>query len=386
MEFDLEKARELFDTGQFATIVRGLGSTANQLSQIEAHGRSLLAYTFVYTGRLGLASQLADSIGHANSSLPAQAESRIALGLLRKREGRIDDACAEFQLAARIAKESRDSRLFAWAQAHRFRVVADSLLEPRLTALLAEVRKSVSNAGDPHIAAFLHDSVAAMEAQRGRTAEAERHLRVARSLLRLRPNAWIEQLIAISASCVALIECDPRRFERYAAEGRRLSPITGHTGSDAAMDTNDAHFALMSGEFQTASALLHRILHAPCGIYVELAALEGLARMHLALGQLDECEQMLARIESVRGESLQSAYTVRGAAILRVKLMIRRSQWQEASNLAQSELVEFARVNDSGSAVALTLSRALALASLGDSSGSSRDILDTAGLGGPTLH
>src|SRR4030095_3915589 len=100
--------------------------------------RSLLAHALVYTGHLGLASQLADSVEKADS-LAAQAESRIALGLLRKREGRIDDACAEFQLAARIAKEGRDNRLFAWAQGHLFRVLEDGLLEPHLTALLAEV-------------------------------------------------------------------------------------------------------------------------------------------------------------------------------------------------------------------------------------------------------
>src|SRR4029453_3850396 len=139
---------------------------------------------------------------------------------------------------------------------HLFRVLADGLLEPHLTALLAEVRKSVANAGDPHLAAFLHDSVAAMEAQKGRTSEAERHLRVARSLLQLRPNTWIEQLVFINASCVSLIGCDPRRFERHATEGRRLSSMTGHANSESVMDTNDAHFALISGNFERASALL----------------------------------------------------------------------------------------------------------------------------------
>ena len=50
------------------------------------------------------------------------------------------------------------------------------------------------------------------------------------------------------------------------------------------MDTNDAHFALISGNFDKASTLLQRILQSPGSIYVELAALEGQARMYLALG------------------------------------------------------------------------------------------------------
>ncbi len=386
MEFDLEKARELFDTGQFAVIARGLGSTSSNIRQIPPAARSLLAHASVYTGRLALASQLASSTENVDLPLAAQAESKIALGLLRKREGRIDDACAQFQLAARLAKEGRDSRLFAWAQAHLFRVLADGLLEPHLTALLAEVRKSVSSAGDSHLAAFLHDSVAAMEAQKGRTSEAERHLRVARSLLQIRPNAWIEQLVAINASCIALIECDSQRFARYAAEGRRLSAITGHANSAAVMDTNDAHFALISGDFDKASRLLQTILQSTNGIYVELAALEGLARLYLALERLEDCDRTLKRIDSLRGDHLQSAYTVRGAATLRVKLLIRRRQWKKASELAGAELAQFSKVNDAGSAVALTMSRAFALVCSGDSRTSSQDILDAGLLGGASLH
>ena len=94
------------------------------------------------------------------------------------------------------------------------------------------------------------------------------------------------------------------------------------------MDTNDAHFAWISGDFKKAFGLLERILHSPGGINVELAALEGIARMHLTLGELDDCEKTLQRIDALRGSSLQSAYTVRGAAALRVKLLIRRSKWK----------------------------------------------------------
>ena len=138
MEFDLEKAREQFETGHFASIAHGIGSTAHHVRQIPAAARSLfIAHALVYTGRLAFASQLANSIHEPDSPISARAEARIALGLLRKREGRIDDACAEFQLAARLAKEGRDPRLTAWAQAHLFRVLADGLLEPNLTALFS---------------------------------------------------------------------------------------------------------------------------------------------------------------------------------------------------------------------------------------------------------
>ena len=72
----------------------------------------------------------------------------------------------------------------------------------------------------------------------------------------------------------------------------RLSPITGHTNSDAVMDTNDAHFALISGNFDKASTLSKRFFN-PWQHLVELAALEGLARIYLALGRLAECDHAL---------------------------------------------------------------------------------------------
>jgi hypothetical protein len=152
------------------------------------------------------------------------------------------------------------------------------------------------------------------------------------------------------------------------------------------MDTNDAHFALLSGNFERASTLLHKILQSPGSIYIEHAALEGLARLHLALRRLSECDEALSRIESARGDRLQSTYTMRGAANLRVKLLIRQGQWKEAAQVAQTELTSFANVNDSASAVALTMSRALALACSERSAESARDILDAGLLGGATLH
>ena len=96
MEFNLEKAREQFGTGHFASIVQGIGATTHPVRQVPAEARSLFAHALVYTGRLALASQLANSLQEADSSPTAKAEARIALGLLRKRESRIDEACGEF--------------------------------------------------------------------------------------------------------------------------------------------------------------------------------------------------------------------------------------------------------------------------------------------------
>src|SRR6185369_5009141 len=98
------------------------------------------------------------------------------------------------------------------------------------------------------------------EARRGRAVEAERHLRVARSLLALRPNAWIEQLVALNASCIAVMDCDSDAFLKHSGDARSLAQITGHVNSDLTIETNDAYVALVSGHFDRASALLQKVL------------------------------------------------------------------------------------------------------------------------------
>ena len=62
MEFDLEKARELFETGQFASIAHGIGSTSSHVRQIPACCSEPPSARLVYTGRLAFASQFANSI------------------------------------------------------------------------------------------------------------------------------------------------------------------------------------------------------------------------------------------------------------------------------------------------------------------------------------
>lgn len=375
MELDLETARRLFDSGQFLGVLRRIVLSRNALLQLPPKVRAVVAHALVYTGKAPLASELVQSILHTDSSKSLQSEAHLVCGLIRKREGLIDSALVEFQLAARLAKEAGDFKGMAWAQAHLFRVLVDGVPEPDLSAMFQEVRRCVSTAGDSNVAAFLHDSVALMEAQKGRTAEAARHLRAARSLLRVQSNAWIEQLVAINCSCVALIDCDTDAFERFASEGRSLAAITGHVNSDLVMDTNDAHFALLRGEFRKATFLLNKILGSSAGIYVQLAALEGFARVLLATGELEKCKGALGRLDALAASRLQFAYSARGAAVLRAKWLLRSKRWEEAADSAGKDLVGFAAVNDRGAEVALRMLRAIA-SSVSDVSVSAADLVE----------
>ena len=88
-------------------------------------------------------------------------------------------------------------------------------------------------------------------------------------------------------------------------------------------------------------------------------------RMQLAMGHVAECEAELTKLEARRPDDLTLNFTLRGAAILKVRLLIRKGQDANAAVLAQSQIHEFIKVNDTSSVVALTTLRALALGLVG---------------------
>ena len=230
------------------------------------------------------------------------------------------------------SKGGRDKCQLAWAQAHLFRLMAVvGYPEPHLAAVLADARRCVTGSGDAHVMAYLHDSVATMEAQRGHTVEAERHLRLARGLLQMQPSSWLEELLALNAACVAIIKCDTDSFDRYLATARTSARLTGNVSTTAAIDINEAHAAVVTGRFTGPLRCLQKIVRSPLSIHNELAARESLIRMHLAMGRVAECEAELAKLEARRPDGLTLNLLFRGAAILKVRLLIRKGEHAAAA-------------------------------------------------------
>ena len=152
------------------------------------------------------------------------------------------------------------------------------------------------------------------------------------------------------------------------------------------METNDAHVALIGGRFEEAAALLGRILRSPATSHIELAALESVARMHLALGNLDKCEDALKKLEALKGQHLTLSYSFRTASAIKVRLLIRRHQFEEAAALAEAELAQFATVNDAPSQASLMLLKAVALARTGHTAASAKEVLDANLLGATSFR
>ena len=388
MELSFGKTQDLFDKGHFLIISQAAAQEVSSLTSLAPEIRVLIAHACVHTGRIQVATNLVQSVMLANASLSVLAESHIVLGLIRKRQGHVEGAAAEFRHAVRTAKEGRDKYQLAWAQAHLFRLlVLVGYPEPHLAATLADARRCVTGSGDAQVMAYLHDSVATMEAQRGHPVEAERHLRLARGLLGLRPSSWLEELLALNAACVSLIDCDADSSDRHLATARTSARLTGNVSTTAAIDVNEAHAGVVTGRFTRAASLLEKILRSPLSIHNELAARESLIRMQLAMGRVAECEAELTKLEARRPDDLTLNFTLRGAAILKVRLLIRKGQYADPAVLAQSQINEFIKVNDTSSVVALTTLRALALGLVGgDFAECCRALVDASYLGASTLR
>jgi tetratricopeptide (TPR) repeat protein len=386
MESTLDRVKDLFNKGQFLGICKTVGADLPSLKLLPPDARVLIAHANVYAGRDQIASALADSVIGGKASAALIARALMVSGLLNKRGGHIEKAATDFRNALSLAKEERDTTQLAWAHAHLFRLLAlAGYPQSHLTALLNDTRRCVTTSGDAHAMAYLHDSVATMEAQRGNVVEAERHLRLARGLLALRPSAWLSEILAVNASCVASINCDAEGYSRNFAEARAFTRLSGNVTSSAAIDANEAHVAVVTGHFDRASSLIEKILGTPVNIHNELAVRETLARMHLVMGQLDSCEAQLAQIMAHRSSDALS-FTFRGAAVLEVRLLIRRGEYAPAANLAEWYIRELQRVNDKSALVALIASRALALALSGNLTDCARELLEASRLGGTSMR
>jgi len=382
MQFTLERARDLFNKGQFSTISQTAGSDFSSLKMLPTDIRILIAHANVYAGRIQLASTLAESVRQTNASASSVAQSWIVSGLINKREGNIDKAAAEFRNALRVSKEAQDRVQLAWAHAHLFRLLAVAgYPESHLKAILDDARRCVSTSGDAQAMAYLHDSVATMEAQRGRTVEAERHLRLARGLVTMRPSAWLSELLALNASCVAFIDCDADSFGRHLSDARSSARLTGNVVSTAAIDVNEAHAAVLTGRFGRAASLIEKIVHTDSNPHNGLAARESLVRMHLAMGNLDACAEELAQLKAYRSDDETLGFPFRGASVLEVRLLIRKGEYSAAETLARSKIGELQKVKDRSSLVALTTLRALALGLSGDLAACSHELLQASHIG-----
>jgi len=214
---------------------------------------------------------------------------------------------------------------------HLFRFAVDARPSEALGVILPGTRKAVTAAGRPSLTAYLHNCVATFEGYRGHLDEASRHCALADSLLETDPNAWISCGILINKGCVAILRCEFHDASRYFRAAMDGAEICGSTHMHAIAQSNAAWVELLTGQFRKAEETLKTALSNSSKIGTNISALDLLARVYLAQGRLDKCDEILGPVMS--GRPVQySTYETRWAALTRAKLMYRQGQLDDALN------------------------------------------------------
>src|SRR5688572_31301545 len=193
---------------------------------MHAEHRVLLAHAMFQAGQINRARQVVERERERATGI-VRSRYELLSGMLCRHDAQLAKALQHYNAAFQIAHEHRGDLDVAWASLYRFRLLAQLHGSDELAPMLAEVRRHVARAGDPHAAAHMHDAVALMEASNGRIEEARRHLEISTSLIRAYPNAALEQIGLISASFVDFFECKFESAVEHLHAARRLSSITG---------------------------------------------------------------------------------------------------------------------------------------------------------------
>ena len=335
-----------FRLGHYAEIALDFDNTDGALSRLTPEHRTLVAHALFHTGDEIRTAAIVTRENHAGALIGVRARCELIAGLLHRKRGERTDADRRFVTSFQLAMDAADPALAAWASLQRFRLRAETEPTGALGVMLEEVRRQAALAADPHVSAYLHDSIALLETSIGRFDEARRHLKICTSLLDQDPNAWLEQVARINAFFIDFVESRYPDALHNLRLARRLMAVTG-TRQKSLIDCNEGHVLMALGRF-SAAVKRFRELGTSCVIPTALAAIDGLARAHLALDQLGECQHALTIFDQLatNNTSLAASFAVRWTPITRAKLLLRLGHYEEATTQIGLEIQRARALND----------------------------------------
>jgi DNA-binding NtrC family response regulator/tetratricopeptide (TPR) repeat protein len=333
MGLSYEAAAKLFRDGEFLELVRASGRSQNERKALDPRYRVVLANALAFIGELEAAQRLAEMDRHPPLPLVIRSQAESALALVSRRDGDHNSAFRHSRSAAYLAQESNDSERIAWAQLHLFRLLIEVGPIDKILAALPDVRRSVARAGLNQTSAYLHTCVSLLEGRIGQLDEARRHCDIADSLLEHSSNVWLSASSLMNRGSIACLNCEFDKATELFRTARESANRSGHAYLMLAANASIGHVQLLVGQFDTAKESLSAVLRDErIAIHLRLGALEGLARIYLALGHLDEAEQTLRDIRdrATQHERAFSIYHVRWASITKARLLMRRGALDDA--------------------------------------------------------
>ncbi len=320
MAFTYSALESRFRLGLFQEILDDLESYADGFDSVPLECRVVFADTLQRTGRIDPARKAALSIASASLTTAGRARCEMVLGLVSRDTGHMDEAVRRLQSSERLAREHGLIAQAGLSSVLLFRIYSERQSQDVARPMLAGVRRLVIQAGDPHLTALLHETVARQETQAGNFDEARRHLRIATRLIETHPNAWLEQYCALNAFCLEFYTCDLKRAQEHLEHARSLTSLTGSL--QAAVANNEGHLFLQQGDLDRAERMLLRVIDSGHGEPLQ-SALEGLARLYLVSDRLPECEVQLNRLHALLGrDGMSTSFPYRASLITRIRLRL----------------------------------------------------------------
>jgi transcriptional regulator with PAS, ATPase and Fis domain len=366
----LHSVRELIATGRYGAAQRALDSRSpgdrlvTDLLKLE-----ILERVGQHNEARALAHQFLKRRG-----LPPDAKStcEFVLGRLEWDAGNTDNAVLHFQRAVTSANHANDRLLLCWRQLWLWQVLSEKADPDAAAPHLADVRANIIRVGHPQLTAAGHIFVGKMEAKRGLVDRAELHTSLGQRLLREAPNCWLNALAEITHVALAIVRSDFEVGLSHALLGLQLAEESGVATVIRACLGNLGNVFYLNGEFDLAGEYFERAIDIlPTGENAH-AGYDTLAKIRMLQGRLDECTQLLDKIESsLRAPGDRSLYVYRHTLLTRAALLSKQHRWDDA--LQQVDLV-LALAERAGDKL-LTTSAELAKAGLLQRRGKSTDCL-----------
>jgi DNA-binding NtrC family response regulator/tetratricopeptide (TPR) repeat protein len=336
----IDPALSYIERGLFREALAQLETVAGRIPPGDADTHKiLLAEMLARTGARKAASQLAHGL-LARRKLTRSQEAWVLTILAETlRDGNLEEALTHINRAIGLAAAEDDPVQLARSQLELLIRLMDVLPTESLIPHLSSTRRTVIQSGELALTVRLHTVAAELEARLGSLGNALRHLDIAAELTNGRENVWLDALIAGNRTIILSMQSDYRsalQSARFAAQQAAKS------GAVTAIRPCEQYIGILNlylGNIERARSLLE-FCSEPESAYDKAAlnAMDSLAQLELAAGNLDTCDDILGRVSSVVADnpSFQNTWVGRSVRDTRIRLLQRQGRWITARDVARA--------------------------------------------------
>lgn len=337
----LEKVETEMSRGRFGRALRLLAEAGvQQRSQRRSSYRVLTAQILQLMGNNEKAELLARTgLRSTDRTRATDARCLNVLAVAAFEHGQFKRSLGFFQRARSAASDAHDveqtCRILLDLVAH----FADSLPAEAAAAAMDACASAVSRLGHPHVDARYHIIFAGLQAKRGSHGQAAAHLRAAELSLSARPNAWLEGLLALSASTIRALNADLGGGLSLARRALDRSRVSGHARTKAGAFANLAYLTLWDGEIDAAEAHCRDGLALAADMLdVRIALLDTLAQVELARGRWSECGALLSRIDGELpcGDGFRPSWYELASVVTHARLQLQQKNWASGLSICRN--------------------------------------------------